>query len=290
MDVRHLVEIDCGPDELAFVLRCLGRRAEKWSIRRMGAVQSMYLISGLSTGLHWTGLDAEIMAADATGKAATIYRRQFAGARSLRILRVCGTAADPALVEAYRPDAVFADADDYLPSGLRRTKSPVGRDGCVVGYASVDAEEIVTSLLRRTCDSLSAAAAGIRREFEVSDLVLWDGLYQVEGDGTARWAWTGGRRTARFFVPGVGRRPQRLSLFAYGTAVAIDERAIGVLVNGEKVPCRYLPDEMRIDADLPGGAASHAHLVELHHDRLAPTADGSRELGFALKTVRVEVI
>lgn len=288
LNIRHLVEVDCEPDTLAYILRLLSSDAEKWCISRLGHIWSTRRISGLSSGLHWTGLNVEILPIADTAYSLRAFHRQFSGANSLRVLRCKDV--EHILIKAYTPDVVISETSDLDLPGMQPGELRCGDTVYNVAYASYDAEEAMVGLTRQAFSYLSEKSALRVYNAGVDRLILWDGFHKTESDGHMRWAWTGAKRSARFFVPSLGPRPQLLSIFAHGAALPFDQNALAIFVNGARVPCRYLGNDLQIEAEIKGGAAWGAHLVEIRHNRLTPTSDGSRDIGIALKAVKLGVI
>ncbi|MCB8873630.1 hypothetical protein [Acidisoma silvae] len=160
-------------------------------------------------------------------------------------------------------------------TGLRLFANEIGAAALTAGFLTLDGAR--RRRLRET-----------ERVYDVEDFVPCHGLYPNERDDWGRWAWTGPETIATFLAPMHGGARARLTLFFFANKRPLDAANLRVLVNGRSFPCRYVPDELKIEIAVEGlGDAAFARF-DLLQAAMVPTEDHSRRLGFALHKLKVE--
>jgi hypothetical protein len=285
--VGHLLEIDSPPDALAYLLRKIAPDAWKWSLNRLGRLQSLSLVGETGAGVHAVSLDSELFEAN-SARAAQVYQSAFLGASSLRILRVAGEPCRPGLLEAFAPEIIFVDKASGLPPGFKVFSDLPLQENWIAGHANPKAGTAFEALYSDAVYAAERQAEVSRAHFDLRALILWEGFHKIERDGVSglNWVWTGAARKASFFLPRIKAGPVNIKLNLVGVAGRSLE-GLRLYVDGRAAELKALADD-HIVAEADNQRTEPAMQISIVHASLQETPDGSRELGMAVNSVSVE--
>jgi hypothetical protein len=302
--IRNLVEYNLTDDPLRFFWWRAARDA-----RRVGIIEHGSRCFGISLDVPtslalrpllppWATLgfdrdDGSIFAAAVVNALAgtTPVRAVVAGAMRLprRWNLICDIAP---------PDIFCRSGDDAaqsaVPTRLQRVE-PIddpaqwGMAG-VQWFAAPEYLPLMDSLHVAFASEVRARRLVRDRVYDIADLLLYSGFYQIEEERAIRWAWTGPGPEAVLLLPGHAGAMLRYTLFFFGHQIPPDEAHLRISVDDQAWPVRYCPDEMKVEVKVHPRVQRCCTRLTLFQRGLRPTPDGSRVLGLGLHKVRIETL
>ncbi len=308
--IRNLVELNPSADAARFVARSLAGDARCLTLTQLNGGCELAAVCapprlGLTTLLPRA---TSFMATSSLTSTTTLEESSpplaalLSDLRPVRML-LAGETANPDHVEKvaalYHPDVVWLPGDLRLdglhaslqaaPYAPRVDTRAWGLGKTVLLANSAGAQALDTAFL--AFDRTVRRRRNLRKiVHEVEDLVMDRGVAPVERDTFYSWAWTGPGTLASFLVPSNGASRLRLTVFFFGARTPVDADHIQLWVEGEKTTARHYQDELKIEADLPAPPAHCCLRVELRQARTVMTDDRSRQIGYALHKVAVELL
>ena len=127
------------------------------------------------------------------------------------------------------------------------------------------------------------------RVYDVDDLTLCEGFYPVESENGSKWAWTGSETMATLLIPSHGSGRLKITLFLFGAKIEVNSDTIDILVDGNACACEFVLHE-KIEVTTGYVRAGCSQRLDIFQSRTISTSDGSRQIGFALHKVKVEIV
>jgi hypothetical protein len=293
--LAQLIEVGVGGVPLQFLLARAADPARRLRIILFGrtAVAASLAVAGARSVLLPPG--QRFAALDAAGVEGVV--RLAEGARAPRAVAAYA-AADGALaarlVAETGAELLFWPPDCVVPDGFaERVPDGTAEVLCLGRYRLLTRrgfEGLLEALLVRVDAARRHAVAAPVAVHGVDDMVLAEGFWAAESDGTATWAWTGPQRTATVLLPPLPPGRRRITLFFYGAQLPLSAEALRIAIDGQPAAAHYVPAEAKIECDAPAAVPGLCQVLQIRHARLAATSDGSRLIGVALHKVKCEAL
>jgi hypothetical protein len=293
--LAQLIEVGAGGAPLQYLLARAADPARRLRITLFGrtAIATSLAVAGarsvlLPPGQRFADLDAD-------GVAGVV--RLAEGARAPRAVAAYA-AADGALAARIAAETgaelLFWPRDCAVPDGFAERGADGTAEALGLGghrlLASPGFEDLLEALLVRADAARRHAIAAPVAVHGVDDMVLAEGCWPAESDGTATWAWTGPQRTATILLPPLPPGRRRITLFFYGAQLPLSAEVLRIAIDGRPADARYVPAEAKIECEAPAAVPAPCQVLQIRHARLAATADGSRLIGVALHKVQCEAL
>jgi len=302
---RNIVHVNFMPDNLGFLASWLAKRARLVHVRELGSAAASVSINlpVVSPARVILPASASYMqwSPDSSKNSLPVVIGYSLSPRMLVVQEVRSAGFLSEVCRVFRPDILalgsgIARGDTgYQDQDLASTSDAVTRTELAewgMHDAAFWANEVGARSLRHSLAMFDSYCRRRKKEaarvYDVGDLLLCDGFYPVESQNGNQWAWTGSETVATLLLPNHGSGRLKITLFLFGTKIPIGSETMQIFVNGDACACGFFLNE-KIEIVTGYLRPGCSHRVDIFQSRMTPTTDGSRQIGFALHKVKVEI-
>jgi len=305
IELRNVLDVNFAPTNLGFLSAWLARRARSLRVRELGSGSAVVTVALPVTTPTRILLPTAAAFMQSAAKDDGRLEALFGDARATRLL-VIHEARSADLVahisRAYQPDIVCADARQRLEFQSLHGEALAAQPNVVTPRArehwGLPALEFWANARgAATLHSSLALFDGFyqrrkheaTRVYDVKDLALCEGFHPVESESHNHWAWTGSDTVATLLIPSHGNARAKITLYLFGATIPIDADNIEVFVDDRPTQCQFFGSD-KIEITTGVLREGCAHRLDIVQSRTVATAEGSRQIGFALHKLRIDVL